>query len=329
MGFQAGAAVTTGNENTLIGGLAGDAMTDSDRNTAVGYLALTTNTKSDRNTAIGRSALENLNHTSVTSGLNTAIGHGAGSIITTGTKNTIIGSYSGNAGGLDIRTVSNMIVISDGDGNPRMITNTAGTSCWTNDATDADRVNSAVNHTIHSNLNTHNALVVEHSGDSTPNGIFIDFSDADPDNNSQNFLKCEGSSGAERLKIGSDGDVVNHDNSYGAISDVKLKEQIADASSQWDDIKALTVRKYKMKSDVVLGDSNKHWRLGLVAQEVETAGMNGLIKEAPDFDKDNKDLGTTTKSIKYSVLYMKAVKALQEAMARIETLEAKVATLEG
>ena len=84
-----------------------------------------------------------------------------------------------------------------------------------------------------------------------------------------------------------------------------------------------------MKSDVVLGDSNKHWRLGLVAQEVETAGMNGLIKEAPDFDKDNKDLGTTTKSIKYSVLYMKAVKALQEAMARIETLEAKVATLEG
>jgi hypothetical protein len=29
------------------------------------------------------------------------------------------------------------------------------------------------------------------------------------------------------------------------------------------------------------------------------------------------------------VLYMKAVKALQEAMARIETLEAKVAKLEG
>jgi hypothetical protein len=29
------------------------------------------------------------------------------------------------------------------------------------------------------------------------------------------------------------------------------------------------------------------------------------------------------------VLYMKAVKALQEAMERIETLEAKVAALEG
>ena len=34
------------------------------------------------------------------------------------------------------------------------------------------------------------------------------------------------------------------------------------------------------------------------------------------------------KAVMYSVLYMKAVKALQEAMTRIETLEAKVKTLE-
>ncbi len=35
------------------------------------------------------------------------------------------------------------------------------------------------------------------------------------------------------------------------------------------------------------------------------------------------------KSVKYSVLYMKAIKALQEAIAKIETLEAKVSALEG
>jgi hypothetical protein len=35
-------------------------------------------------------------------------------------------------------------------------------------------------------------------------------------------------------------------------------------------------------------------------------------------------LETTTKSVKYSVLYMKAVKALQEAMDRIEQLEARL-----
>ena len=35
------------------------------------------------------------------------------------------------------------------------------------------------------------------------------------------------------------------------------------------------------------------------------------------------------KNVKYSIVWMKAVKALQEAMTKIETLEAKVAELEG
>ena len=61
---------------------------------------------------------------------------------------------------------------------------------------------------------------------------------------------------------------------------------------------------------------------------VEAAGMNALVRNDPDIDNDGKDLGTTTKAMKYSILYMKAVKALQEAMTRIETLEAKVAALE-
>jgi hypothetical protein len=92
---------------------------------------------------------------------------------------------------------------------------------------------------------------------------------------------------------------------------------------------SLQVRKYKMKEEVsAKGDSDNLWRLGVVAQEVETAGMNGLVAETIDRDIDMVDLGTTTKTVKYSILYMKAVKALQEAMERIETLEAKVTALE-
>ena len=68
--------------------------------------------------------------------------------------------------------------------------------------------------------------------------------------------------------------------------------------------------------------------LGVVAQELETAGMNGLVYESPDRNLDGDDLGTTTKNVNYSVLYMKAVKALQETMARVEALEVKVAALE-
>ena len=45
------------------------------------------------------------------------------------------------------------------------------------------------------------------------------------------------------------GDITNTNNSYGSISDEKLKENIADASSQWDDIKALKVRKFSFKTD--------------------------------------------------------------------------------
>ena len=38
---------------------------------------------------------------------------------------------------------------------------------------------------------------------------------------------------------------------------------------------------------------------------------------------DVKEVKEKVKGVKYSVLYMKAIKALQEAMARIEALEAK------
>jgi hypothetical protein len=50
----------------------------------------------------------------------------AGFYISTGSKNTIIGQYTGNQGGLDIRTSSNYIVLSDGDGNPRGIFDSSG-----------------------------------------------------------------------------------------------------------------------------------------------------------------------------------------------------------
>jgi hypothetical protein len=52
------------------------------------------------------------------------------------------------------------------------------------------------------------------------------------------------------------------------------------------------------------------------------------VKNHAIIDADGNETEEVTKSVKYSVLYMKAVKALQEAMDRIETLEAKVTALE-
>jgi hypothetical protein len=175
---------------------------------------------------------------------------------------------------------------------------------------------------------------VIHSRNKTSSGavyhLFMKFDNMAPDDNSSYFINARDNS-TLRFVVYSDGDVQNHDNSYSGISDEKLKEQIKDASSQWDDIKALKIRKYKMKEEIAnKGDSDNLWKLGVVAQEVEALGMSGLVTTNKDVDDETKeDLGTTTKAVKYSILYMKAVKALQEAMTRIETLEAKVAKLEG
>jgi hypothetical protein len=130
--------------------------------------------------------------------------------------------------------------------------------------------------------------------------------------------------GAVRFVVCGNGDVKNTNNSYGAISDLKLKENIVDSGSQWDDIKALRIRKYSMKDE----HSDVPTQIGVIAQELEAAGMGGLVTEGADLDVDNNDLGTTTKQVTYSVLYMKAVKALQEAMERIESLESRITALE-
>jgi hypothetical protein len=129
--------------------------------------------------------------------------------------------------------------------------------------------------------------------------------------------------GTKQFFVQNNGDVRNTNNSYGAISDVKLKENIVNASSQWSDIKALQVRKYNLKEET---GHQTHTQIGLVAQEAELVSP-GLVSESPDRDAEGNDLGTVTKSVNYSVLYMKAVKALQEAMERIEQLETSNADL--
>jgi hypothetical protein len=103
------------------------------------------------------------------------------------------------------------------------------------------------------------------------------------------------------------GNVQNSNNSYTGISDIKLKENIV-TTPNGTDIKAL-------KFVTTTSKAKPRPKLGLVAQEVEQC-FPGLVSESrPD---EKADL-TVTKSVNYSVLYMKAVKALQEAMERIET----------
>ena len=130
-----------------------------------------------------------------------------------------------------------------------------------------------------------------------------------------------------------DGDCENANNSYGGISDVALKENIVDANSQWNDIKALQFKNYKWKDESRGTDTY----LGLIADEVESVspGLIGIDAISAETMPDD-GIDPEYKNVKYSIVWMKAVKALQEAMTKIETLEtkleaaeARIATLEG
>lgn len=136
-GRQALASTTTGGSNTAVGVDALVSNTTASNNTAVGYQAGYTNTTGTENTFIGYQAGYTSNYNG--EARNTAVGRsagyglttgrynnffgagtsgGSGELVTTGSKNTILGGYNGNQGGLDIRTASNYIVLSDGDGRP-------------------------------------------------------------------------------------------------------------------------------------------------------------------------------------------------------------------
>jgi hypothetical protein len=184
-----------------------------------------------------------------------------------------------------------------------------------------------------------------------PFGLQMDFSTASPDNNSRTFQLCEDST-TTRMIVYSDGDLANHDGVYGSISDERIKQDIRDSNSQWNDIKNIRVRNFKKKDDVRQYGDNAWEQIGVIAQELETVSPK-LIKhsdptqsdilsdssfgtlyqeedEIPEGKKvgDIKEVHDQIKKVSYSVLYMKSIKALQEAMERIETLEAKVTTLE-
>jgi hypothetical protein len=113
LGYRAGNQITSGNDNVLIGYDAGDQITTGSDNIAIGYQALDNINTENYNVAIGHSALGG----ATSSNYSTAVGYRAGLLISTGSHNTILGSYTGNQGGLDIRTLSNRIVITDGGGN--------------------------------------------------------------------------------------------------------------------------------------------------------------------------------------------------------------------
>jgi hypothetical protein len=129
VGYQAGYTQTTAGDSTYLGYTAGKSVTTAYGNLCVGAYAGRVVTTGAGNCIVGTQAGFSL----TTGAKNTFIGSSdnstnfsAGYYVTTGSSNSILGNFSGNSGGLDIRTASNYIVLSDGDGNPRLISDSGG-----------------------------------------------------------------------------------------------------------------------------------------------------------------------------------------------------------
>jgi hypothetical protein len=135
--------------------------------------------------------------------------------------------------------------------------------------------------------------------------------------------------GTNSFTVWNNGDVANTLGNYGQLtSDERFKRDIVDANSQWDDLKNIRITNYRWKSD-----PTSEPLLGPIAQELQAVSPGLITTRTADKTDEAASGGLVSEGdevlgVKTSILYMKAVKALQEAMERIETLESKVAALE-
>ena len=285
LGWEALYSNTTGAFNTALGRQSLRANTTASYNTAVGYRAGYANTTGADNTFIGTFAGE-----FTTGPSNTFIGTNAGYAVTTGQKNTILGKYTGNQGGLDIRTSSNNIVLSDGDGNPRI------------------------------DINGNGGVLVGRN--SNGNNTFQHYRAA----STAGFAIIEGKSNNHGTNttayyFRADGGLANYSANNVNLSDERVKTDIVDAPDYLDKLCQIPVRTFKYSNEADATDN-----VGVIAQEVE-AIIPELVDAAGWGDEVPAD-GVPLKSVYDTDIQYVMMKCIQELKAKNDALEARITALE-
>jgi hypothetical protein len=112
-----------------------------------------------------------------------------------------------------------------------------------------------------------------------------------------------------------DGALYNTTGTYGTISDLRLKENVVDATSKLDELMQLRVVNYNFKT------SPDTKMLGFIAQEVEQV-FPSLVEAGEEVSGEEP-----YKSIKTSVLVPMLVKAIQEQQLMIEALKTEMTSV--
>ena len=272
-------ADATAQQNTAIGYYALKDLTSGDNNVAVGNQTLESTTTGSYNTVVGDLAGYNQS----TPSSNTLIGRYAGGLITTGSKNTLLGRFNGNQGGLDIRTSSNNIVLSDGDGNVR----------WRSDS------NSDIFTGLFSSTGATEGFYYQ-----PQYGITYSSRSGTSTKNHRYFVNANGTVGS----IATSGSST----SYNTSSDHRLKENV---SYTWDATTRLKQLKPARFNFIVDPDTTVDGFLAHEAQAVVPEAVHGTHNEV------DADGNAVMQGIDQSKLVPLLVKTIQELEARITALE--------
>ena len=297
LGTQAFYNNTTGSNCVAIGDSALLSNTTASNNTAVGYQAGYSNTTANGSTFVGYQAGYSSNYTSGNT-YNTFVGFQAGYSVTTGNRNVIIGNYSGNAGGLDIRTSSNNIVLSDGDGNPRLYRPSSGGWVFAGQTDGYDSIYCLIPGTI-------------------PYGAALNFTAAAP-NNTINYFLAGTDTTNNKFTMRSNGGLANYSGNNVNLSDRREKTNFAPAGSYLDKICAISVQTFNYIDQNMEDDGGL--TLGVVAQDVQAVAPE-MVMESNWGTKEEPKMRL---SIYQTDLQYALMKCIQELKAEVDSLKAQI-----
>jgi hypothetical protein len=157
------------------------------------------------------------------------------------------------------------------------------------------------------------------SAGTTPVGIYIKYTAASPNGTGSPFLRGDDSGGTTRFEFRSNGGLANYSANNVNLSDINTKKDISLAAGTWDCLKEWEIVNFRYKDQSDDSDLN----MGVIAQQVAESCPEVITVFQEATEDQPEKLG-----VKDQQMMWMAIKALQEAQLRIETLEAKVAALE-
>jgi len=182
---------------------------------------------------------------------------------------------------------------------------------------DASAVLADTDHALVNRENSSYVLRCWQTHASNPYGIIVKYVNADVSNTSNHFF-VGAEDNQDRFQLRSNGGLANVQSNNADLSDERAKKEITDVSSQYNFIKSLKVKNFKYKEDT----DEDRVKTGIIAQEVETLDAS-LVDNTGSYVSKHIKESENAKLVYDKDIHYRTIKALQEAMNKIETLESK------